>query len=118
MVVIVIADRQRLPQDTPDDTKELDVVRARWLPVECRQLRGGGGGHKVALARSLINPNCLESLESLESFFKKEENFQTTSGTVKCDRTNCIFQKKIMLRKNSFLMLFKNSGLTYGRGLN
>ena len=71
VVVIVIADRQRLPQDTPDDTKELDVVRACWLPVECRQLRGGGGGHKVALARSLINPNCLESLESL---FKEEEN--------------------------------------------
>ena len=44
VVVIVIADRQRLPQDTPDDTKELDVVRACWLPVECRQLRGGGGG--------------------------------------------------------------------------
>ena len=61
VVVIVIADRQRLPQDTPDDTKELDVVRACWLPVECRQLRGGGGGHKVTLARSVISyPNYLQ----------------------------------------------------------
>ena len=46
VVIVVIADKQRLSRDTPDDTKELDVVRARWLPVECRQLCGGGGGHR------------------------------------------------------------------------
>ena len=95
MVVIVIADRQRLPQDTPDDTKELDVVRACWLPVECRQLRGGGGGHKVALARSLINPNCLESLESLESLLKKKKNSRPRVAPSNVIELTVFFKKKL-----------------------
>ena len=63
VVVAVIADRKRLPRDTPD-TKELEVVRARWLPAKCRgavEVRNTGRqGPRSALARSLINQNYFQ----------------------------------------------------------
>ena len=120
VVVVVIADKQRLPRNTPDDTEELDVVRARWLPVECRQLRGGGRGHKVALARSLRSYQSKLSSNILNhSSLKKKTNFRPRVAPAVSNVIElCSFQKYVLPTFCSFLMLFKNSGLTCARGLN